>query len=119
MPKSLALQMQLQLPCFTKTSLLLLLERFNRFLYMTTPACPAGCKLLPVISALFSALRTMSHNPTFQTRGSQFLESYATGVCGVCRGQQQDQPRAHKQGQGSSPIISLITYLRLQDLGGD
>jgi hypothetical protein len=39
-PKSLALQMQLQLPCFTKTTCCRSsLERFNRFLYMTIPAC--------------------------------------------------------------------------------
>jgi hypothetical protein len=62
------------------------------------PCVSCRLQLSPVISALFSALRTMSHNPTFQTRGSQFSESYATGVCGVV-GANSKTNHAHAKAQ--------------------
>ena len=82
----------------------------HRFLYMPIPACRLRCKvpvcdLRPVfqLPATTNQLRTMSHNPTFQTRGSQFLEArhHYWGVCGVV-GASEQKPTTRAQ-RPSSP----------------
>jgi len=76
--------------------------------HMSTPAClPAGCLLQVLCVSPTTQLRTMSHYPTFQTRGSECWEA---GVA-VWSGPTENQPQTHI---APSPIISPST-LGLQE----
>jgi len=99
-----------------------MLERFTVSGKYQTPVLPAGCKCRAsrpcFLLSSAMRLRTMSHNPTFQTRGSQFLEVPPCWGCVryvVGAANKQASRQAETNHTILSPITSFITHADRQE----